>query len=114
MATREIGGIFIRDMYLLKEGDIIQGHSHKFDHCSMCVYGIARVDPCDDEGGRDERGNIIWIPKPERGAVYAAPQHAKTINQTAWVNIPKGVAHQITCMMDGTYFWCVYPKDRVG
>lgn len=114
MATREIGGIYVRDMYLKKKGDIILGHNHpSFDHCSMCVYGAARIDPCDDEGLRDENGGIIWVPKPERGAIYAAPQHAKTINQVAWCNIPRGVVHQITCLMDGTYFWCVYARDRV-
>ena len=107
MATREIGGIFVRDMNLGKKGEIIKGHAHAFDHCSMCVYGIARIDPCDLEEG-------IWVPKPERGAIYAAPQHAQTIEQVAWANIPKGVAHQITCLMDGTYFWCVYPRDKVA
>ena len=107
MGTREIGGIYIRDMYLGEKGDIIKGHDHKFDHCSMCIYGIARIDPMDFEDGD-------WVAKPERGAVYAAPQHATGIEQVAWANIPKGVRHQITCLMDGTYFWCVYPRELVG
>lgn len=107
MATQEIGGIYVRDMYLGKAGEVIEGHSHTFDHCSMCIYGKARVDPMDFEDGK-------WVVKPERGAVYAAPQHATTIGEVAWCNIPKGVRHQITCLMDGTYFWCVYPRDKAN
>lgn len=156
MATLEIGDFYIRTMYLGKAGEVIMGHCHEaFDHLSLCMYGKARINPCDDEGGRDENGDIIWVPKPERGCVYAAPQHnnpaaiARTLVDTlsadsgtdfrvmqaahtvlgllaenatqspgsfgevAWVNIPKGVAHEIICLMDNTTFMCMYHRLSV-
>lgn len=110
MSVRSIGGITIKDMYFAKAGEVRKGHCHTYDHCSMCIYGSARVETYKAVFTYpfDMHYEVI------SDVVYSAPQHVKNPNEVPWVNIKAGVRHQITALMDGTYFWCVYATPRTG
>ena len=46
------GNIFIREMPFEKAGQVVEGHTHNFDHTTYVVRGsikIERLDPATDE-----------------------------------------------------------------
>lgn len=111
MPVRKIGNITVRDMYFPKAGDFKKKHAHKFDHCSMLIHGRARVETWKAVFDRHDFSMHYEVIDD---TIFAAPQHAKHPDEVPWMNIEKGTRHQITALMDGTYFWCVYASKEEG
>lgn len=80
------GNIFIRPMTLLKAGDKIKGHTHKFDHTAIVFTGALKIKAKLKDGREVEQE-------------FQAPAHAL---------IKAGVEHELTAIDDGTIVWCVY------
>jgi hypothetical protein len=79
------GNVFIRPNEM-RLGDVVQGHTHNFDHTSIVFTGAVRVR------ARLPNGTVI-----ERD--FVAPAHFL---------VRADVEHEITALADGTVFWCVY------
>lgn len=80
------GNIFIRPNKFPDAGDAVQGHTHNFDHTTIVFTGAVHVR------ARLPNGAII-----ERD--FHAPAHFL---------VKAEVEHEITALVDGTEFWCVY------
>lgn len=76
------GNIFIRPVKLKAKGDQIHGHTHNFDHTTIILQGAVRIDTNDG-----------------RSQVFTSPAHCL---------IKKDVRHEITALVDGVEFWCIY------
>ena len=93
------GNIFIREMRFAKKGDVVDGHSHNFDHTTYCVRGGLLVEKLDKAG---------------EAIASAEVQAAEGMN---WILILANVAHRITALEDGSLGHCVYahrtPQGKV-
>lgn len=78
------GNIFIRPMAFKKAGDVVEGHTHNFDHTTYVVRGAVRVE-----------GNGRSVEK-------------KASDGHNWLLIRAGVSHQITALGDDTLCHCIY------
>ena len=79
------GNIFLRKMHLAK-GEVINGHTHNFDHTSIVFTGSVHIK------AKLPSGQVV-----ERD--FVSPSHCL---------IKAEVEHEITALEDGTQFWCVY------
>ena len=84
------GNIYIREMRLDKAGDIIDGHTHNFDHTTYVVHGAVRVE-----------------------ALAADESVLRSVEKRAsdghnWVLIKAEVKHRITALEDNTVAHCIY------
>lgn len=84
------GNIFIRPMEFAKAGDIVDGHTHNFDHTTYVVRGAVRIEQL------DEMGNVL------RAVDKAA------VDGHNWVLIKASVVHRITALSDNTLAHCIY------
>ena len=80
------GNVYIRPHANMAKGDVLEGHTHNFDHVSIVFTGAVRVDAVLTDGR-------------EVSAEFKAPAHCL---------IKAEVVHKITALEDGTNFWCVY------
>jgi quercetin dioxygenase-like cupin family protein len=80
------GNIYIRPNPLPKAGDTVQGHTHKFDHTTIVFIGGVHVKAVLPDGSVIERD-------------FHAPDYFL---------VRADVTHEITALVDGTVFWCVY------
>lgn len=83
------GNIFIRQMAFAKAGDVVNGHTHNFDHTTYVVRGSLRIEKLD--GGRV----VQTIEK-------------KASDGHNWALIKAGVCHRITAMEDDSMGHCIY------
>lgn len=87
------GNIYIRPNRL-KEGEVVSGHTHHFDHTTIFFTGTFRVEATLPGGAYITR-------------LFQAPAHCL---------IRADVKHEITALTDGE-FWCVYshrdPQGRI-
>lgn len=81
------GNIFIRPVHLDKTGDVLQGHTHNFDHTSFFVQGDVKLELTTPDGEYIE---------------------TKEFHAPAFFLIKANVRHQITALTDDVIFWCVY------
>lgn len=82
------GNLFIRKVHLHNKGDIVQGHTHNFDHNTIIFKGAVTV----------KRGNTVED--------FVAPAH---------LFIDKNIEHEFTALEDGVELWCVYShRDPQG
>lgn len=84
------GNIFIREMPFEKSGDVVEGHTHNFDHTTYVSRGSLLIEALD-----------------ENGRVY------KSITKRAsdghnWVLIKAEVKHRITALEDHSMGHCIY------
>ena len=79
------GNIYMRKMRKSK-GEVVEGHTHNFDHTSIFFTGSFHVK------AKLPNGTVV-----EQD--FTAPAHAL---------IRKDVEHEITCLSDEGEFWCVY------
>ncbi len=87
------GNIYIRKNLLLKKGDLVDGHKHKFDHTTIVFKGGVKVKRVSPEGVMTE-------------VDFMAPSHFL---------VEKDSEHEITALVDDTEFWCVYShRDAQG
>lgn len=80
------GNIFIRPVRLAHTGDVIDGHTHTFDHTTIVIHGLVHVVATCDEGCHRE-------------GEFAAGSHFLT--KATW-------RHTITALSDDVEVWCVY------
>ena len=80
------GNVFIRRNLLEEVGDLVEGHTHAFDHTTIIFTGAVRIIAW-------QRGEVI------ADRVFAAPAHCL---------IRADVEHEITATEPHTEFWCVY------
>ena len=92
-----LGNIYVRKMYFLKAGDVMDGHCHNFDHTTMIFKGSVRVRYTKN-GEQLER--IVSAPKPGRGK--------PTERGEGYFIVPKDIEHEITALEDDTEAWCVF------
>lgn len=87
------GNIFIRPNTLPLAGDLIEGHTHNFDHTTIVFEGAVHVSAVAPDGRTFERD-------------FVAPSHFLVL---------KDVQHTITAIADNTVFWCIYShRDPQG
>lgn len=84
------GNIYIREMALAKAGDIINGHTHNFDHTTYVVRGSVLVESLNADG------------TVKQSAIKRAQDGHN------WVLIKAGVKHRITALEDSCMAHCVY------
>lgn len=88
------GNIFVRENPGLK-GEVVEGHTHRFDHTTIIFIGSILVKRTTPDGQISEQ-------------VFRAPSH---------LLIKAEDLHDITFLEDGI-FWCVYahrdPQGRVS
>lgn len=80
------GNIYIRPVRLAKEGDILPGHKHNFDHTTFVISGRVKVVATCDEG-------CHWEKEFDSGEFFL---------------VKKDWKHQITALTDGVRFACIY------
>ena len=90
MSEWAVGNIYVREN-LGNQGDVVDGHSHNFDHCTMCMRGAIRVK-------RKDTGRTV---------VLRAASGDSLVRRSALL-IEAGVEHEIEFLEDGSVFWCVY------
>ena len=87
------GNIYIRRVRLAKAGDVLHGHTHNFDHTTIVFTGAVHVHATCEAGCNKKQD-------------FAAPSHFL---------VRKDWRHEITALVDGTEFWCVYShRDPQG
>jgi len=83
------GNILIRPNGPYPKGHIVFGHAHNFDHTTFVMVGAIRL--------REIGGRTVELTAPAHALVRA------------------GVYHEITSLVDGSVFWCVYShRDPQG
>ncbi len=97
------GGICIRENLMTEVEDVIQGHEHCFDHCTVVVTGSIRVEcfqkifDADLKPVLDKHGKGRWM-------------HISTVEVTAGgsLDILAEHRHRITSLEANTKFACVF------
>jgi len=77
-----VGAMFVKQMHFEQVGDVMEGHSHTFDHQTLVAYGSVGVEV-----------NGVTTD-------FKAPQI---------VYIRKGTLHKITALEAGTVAYCIHP-----
>jgi hypothetical protein len=91
------GNIFIRPHGPVLKGQTTTGHKHAFDHTTVVLAGAVRVRAVLDDGKLIER---------HFGAGMEGGRHFL---------VRAGVEHEITALVDGTEYWCIYShRDPQG
>lgn len=86
------GNVYIRPMELAKAGDIVQGHTHNFDHVTHIFKGSVHLKAFEVDANDQPIGDVV-----ERD--YKA---------NSYVNIKKNWKHEFTALEDGTMADCIY------
>lgn len=84
------GNIFIREMRFSEVGEIVQGHTHNFDHTTYVVSGSVLIEALNEDGS--VRQSVV----------------KKASEGHNWVLIRKDVCHKLTALESGTICHCVY------
>lgn len=82
------GNIFLREMRLDRAGDVVEGHTHNFDHTTYVVRGAIQIETL---GESATRSRVI-----------------KASDGFNWVLIKADVNHKITALEDNTLAHCIY------
>ena len=78
-----VGSVFVRQMHFKNAGDVMQGHSHPYDHLTLLVRGALAVE---SNGRRTE--------------FKAGPIHI--------IVVPKNVVHRLIALEPDTVACCVH------
>ncbi len=84
-----LGNVFIRPMVFEKAGQVVEGHSHNFDHVTYCAKGSMKIEKLD--------GDKVVATTVKRAA-----------DQYNSVLILAGIHHRLTALEDGTIGHCIY------
>ena len=91
------GNIFIREMAFDKAGDVVESHTHNFDHTTYVIRGALKIESLDAEG------NVL------------KSVEKKASNGHNWVLIKKDVIHRLTALEDNSMGHCIYAhRDAQG
>jgi quercetin dioxygenase-like cupin family protein len=84
------GNIFLREMSFAKAGDVVEGHTHNFDHTTYIARGSVKIEKLDADGN------------PIQTVVKRA------VDGHNWVLILKDVCHRLTALEDNSMGHCIY------
>ena len=84
------GNIFLREMAFEKAGDVVDGHTHNFDHTTYVVRGALQIESLNDDGS------------VKQTAIKRATDGKN------WVLIKAGVKHRLTALDDRSMGHCIY------
>ena len=84
------GNVFIREMAFEKAGQVVEGHTHNFDHTTYCIRGALRIERLDADG------------KVEKAIEKRASDGHN------WVLIKAESRHRITALEDDSMGHCIY------
>jgi hypothetical protein len=87
-SERIVGPVCFRDSGELPQGAVVVGHTHNFDHATMLLSGAVSVREIHPGGSTAE--------------------HSHSSRGDAWETKAE-VVHEITALVDGTEFTCVFP-----
>jgi quercetin dioxygenase-like cupin family protein len=82
-----LSNVFTKSMHFVKKGDVMQGHTHTYDHATLVSAGSALVEMLDDNL------NIV---------------SAKTFMAPEMIYVPKDKIHRITALEDNTVCACIH------
>lgn len=82
-------GVGVKEMIIPKSGTIVPQHSHEYEHISYVARGLVKVSSSDKPGER-------FIKAP------------------AAINIPAGVKHTFTSLVDDCLVLCIHNVSRNG
>jgi len=80
------GGMFWREHYFYKKGDVHKGHTHELDHATILIKGSLKVNV---EG--------------EEPYEVSAP---------SVIEISREIMHEFTALEDNTIYMCVFATDK--
>lgn len=83
------GNIYIREGSLNK-GEVVDGHSHSFDHTTYCPSGSMLIEALDKKG------------KATRSITLTATEGKN------WALIKAGTIHRLTGLEDNTMYHCIF------
>lgn len=84
------GNIFMREMPFKTAGEVVEGHTHNFDHTTYVVRGSIKIEFLNADGS------------VKQTAIKRA------IDGHNWVLIKAEVCHRITALEDNTIAHCIY------
>lgn len=89
------GNVYIRRMpgELDKVGDEYEGHSHNFDHTTICMRGSVEVSAV---VGGSEKKVVLIAPDAEHG------------DSQCHCLVKAGIVHKIKALAPNSIVWCVY------
>lgn len=90
VSERSSGNIFIRDVWLPKKGDLIEGHTHNYDHTMFFMSGTAKLTMYSTDGKED-----------------------RVIKAPADMLVSKDIRHEITALTSDVYFCCVFAHRAI-
>lgn len=83
-----VGSMFIKQMHFVSAGDVMEGHSHTYDHQTLVAYGSVEIEV---DGLTTQ---------------FKAPQI---------IYIRAGKDHKLTALEDNTVAYCIHPlKENDG
>lgn len=84
------GNIFIREMEFPKAGDVVDGHTHNFDHTTYVIRGALLIEALDADGQ----------------VLRATTKRASDGHN--WVLIKADVCHRLTALEGNSMGHCIY------
>ncbi len=101
------GNIFVRQGDPLREGAVVIGHRHNFDHTTFCRAGSLRIELIDES-----LPDMTWEQALKAGTVKRFVLRAS--DKINWMLIRAGRYHRITALEDGSVYQCVYAHRAPG
>lgn len=90
MAEYVSGNIYVREGFLDKAGDFVDGHTHNFDHTTYIARGKVKIEQLDEDG-----------------KVVKEVTKDSSMGRN-WVLIKKDVHHRLTALTDNSLYHCIY------
>lgn len=84
------GNIFIREMAFEKAGDVVEGHTHNFDHTTYVIRGSLKIESLNEDG-----------------SVKASVVKKASMGHN-WVLIKADTKHKLTALEDNSMGHCIY------
>ena len=82
-----LSNVFTKSMHFVKKGDVMQGHTHTYDHATLVSSGSALVEML------DSNQSVV---------------SAKIFNAPEMIYVPKDKIHRITALEDNTICACIH------
>ena len=82
-----LSNVFTKSMHFVEKGDVMQGHTHTYDHATLISSGAALFEML------DSNHNVV---------------SAKVFNAPEMIYVPKDKIHRITALEDNTICACIH------
>ena len=87
-----LSNVFTKSMHFINKGDVMQGHTHTYDHATLVSSGSALVEMLDN--------NHTVV-------------SAKIFNAPEMIYVPKDKIHRITALEDNTICACIHALRNI-